>query len=89
MQIALDYTKFVKRIAMNIQTTKLHLMKLILESQNVEMLEAIRKLLSKETREDFWNSLSNEQKEEIEAGIAEVEEGEIVDYEAILKKHRK
>ncbi|MFN3555765.1 MAG: hypothetical protein ACK4VN_07370 [Bacteroidales bacterium] len=74
---------------MNIQTTKLHLMKLILESQNVEMLEAIRKLLSKETREDFWNSLSNEQKEEIEAGIAEVEEGEIVDYEAILKKHRK
>ena len=59
-------------------------MKLILETENDDMLESIRKLLSKEAGEDFWNSLTNEQKYEIELGISEVENGKTVDYETIM-----
>lgn len=74
---------------MNIQTQKLQVMKLILETDNAEVLESVRILLTKESRADFWNTLSNEQKQEIEAGIAETDSGETVDYETIMAKHRK
>lgn len=69
---------------MDIQARKLQVMKLILETENADMLESIRKLLTKDIGEDFWNSLTNEQKHEIELGISEVENGETVDYETIM-----
>jgi len=69
---------------MDIQARKLQVMKLILETENANMLESIRKLLTKDAGEDFWNSLTNEQKHEIELGISEVENGDTVDYEIIM-----
>jgi hypothetical protein len=74
---------------MNIQTEKLQLMKLILETENPKILESIKNLFSKERKVDFWNSLTNEQKREIELGTAEIENGETVDYETSIRKHRK
>ena len=74
---------------MNIQAEKLKLMKLILETDNPKVLESIKKLFRNESKADFWESLSDEQKQEIELGIQEVNEGKTVDYEKFIRKHRK
>ncbi len=74
---------------MNIQAEKLHLVKMILETENPKVLESVKKLLSGGKNTDFWNSLTINQKREIESGIAEIETGLAVDYESIMSKHRK
>jgi len=74
---------------MNIQTEKIELMKLILETENPKILESIKTLFTKESTSDFLNSLSEEQREEIDLGISEIEKGETVDYESMMRNHRK
>ena len=74
---------------MNIQADKLDLMKMILETENPEILELAKKLFAKGRKADFWNALSKEQKQEIEAGIIEISNGETVDYDSVMRKHRK
>jgi len=51
-------------------------------------LESIRNILNKSTTVDFWETLSKEQKEDILQGIKEIENGEVVDYEEFMSKHR-
>jgi len=78
-----------KRTAMNIQAEKLHIMKLILDTDDPRMIESIKNLFINERKGDFWESLTKEQKSEIESGISEIENGERVDYETVMGKHRK
>jgi hypothetical protein len=70
-------------------TEKLHMMKLILETNNPKILESIKNLFSKERKVDIWNSRTNDKKHEIEFGFTEVENGETVDYETMIRKHRR
>jgi hypothetical protein len=76
-------------MAMDIQTEKLQIMKMVLEAKNPKMLRTIKNLLEKESDVDFWDSLPVGQKEEIEIGIAEVHDGEVVAYDQMMKKHRR
>ena len=73
---------------MNIQAEKLEIMKLILETENPTILESIKKLFKKGSSFDFWDTLLQEQKDDILNGISEIESGEVVDYEDFMKKHR-
>ena len=73
---------------MNIQAEKLEIMKLILETNNPSILESIKGLFNRSKTGDFWDTLPQDQKEDIMQGINEIENGEIVDYEDIMKKHR-
>ena len=61
---------------------------MILETENPQILESIKNLFAKEGKGDFWDSLTNEQKREIELGISEVEKGEAVDYETVMQRYR-
>ena len=63
-------------------------MKLILETDNPNILESIKNLFKRESKVDFWDTLQTEQKDDILLGIEEIEKGEIVDYEKFMKKHR-
>lgn len=74
---------------MNIQAEKLNLMKLILETDNPKILESVKGIFAKTKKNDLWRSLSTEQKAEIEEGVSEIENGETIDYESVMKKHRK
>lgn len=74
---------------MSIHTEKLHLMKLILETENPKVLESIKNIFSKEGKVDFWSTLTNEQKLEIESGIADFANDDTVDYDVVMSKHRK
>jgi AAA15 family ATPase/GTPase len=52
------------------------------------ILESVRNILNKSMTVDFWETLSNEQKDDILQGIKEIENGEVVDYEEFMSKHR-
>lgn len=73
---------------MNIQAEKLEIMKLILETENPLILKSIKKIFAKSSPVDFWTTLPQEQKNEIMLAIKEIENGDIVDYEDIIKNHR-
>ena len=74
---------------MNIQTQKLELVRLILDTDNPGILASIQRIFSDSTDADFWDSLPQDQKEEILIGIEETESGETVDYEEFIKDHRR
>ncbi|WP_026904011.1 hypothetical protein [Pedobacter glucosidilyticus] len=73
---------------MNIQAEKIEIMKLILETDNPDILESIKTLFNRNKTLDFWGTLSQDQKNDILQGIDEIENGEIVDYEDFMKNHR-
>ncbi|MCL1968042.1 MAG: hypothetical protein FWF65_00515 [Bacteroidetes bacterium] len=46
------------------------------------------KTMEKEDKVDFWNTLSCEQQKDIEAGIININNREVIDYETFMTKHR-
>jgi hypothetical protein len=73
---------------MNIQTTKIELVKMILETDNPSILASIKNLFKKNSTVDFWETLSQEQKDDILQGISDIEDGKVVPYEDFMKKYR-
>ena len=73
---------------MDIQAEKLELIKMLLNTKKPTVLKRIRKVFEKEETSDFWNTLSEFEKEEIRLGIDELDQGEKYPYDEILSKHR-
>ncbi len=73
---------------MNIQSVKIELLKMIINTDNPSVLEKIMKIFKNE-KQDLWNNLSIEDKEEILTGINELEKGEKYNYNEIINKHRR
>ncbi|MDX9941722.1 MAG: hypothetical protein RBS53_05820 [Bacteroidales bacterium] len=73
---------------MDLQSAKIEIIRMVLETDNPGILETIRKIFRKEESPDFWLSLSREEQDEILVGFKEIEQGELTDYEELLKKHR-
>jgi hypothetical protein len=73
---------------MNIQAEKLEIMKLILETDNPNILKSIKGLFNRSKITDFWETLPQDQKDDIIQGINDIENDEILDYEEFMKKHR-
>jgi len=71
---------------MNIQAEKLEIMKMILNTENPSILQRIKNIFTKE--KDFWNTLSDLEKEDIMKGIEELDNGDKYSYEEVMKKHR-
>ncbi len=73
---------------MNLQTEKLEILRMILETENPKILDSIRKIFKRQASVDFWETITQSQKEDILSGIQEIENGEIEDYESFIAKHR-
>lgn len=73
---------------MDIQAEKIQLAKLLLETENPNIIESIKKIFKKNKAIDFWDELSPEQKDEIEKASTEIENGEVTDYDSFMQKHR-
>ena len=71
---------------MDIQLEKLELIKMLAETEDPSIIMSIRKIFKKE-KKDWWDELTQQQKEEIELGIKQIERGEVVSYESILDRH--
>ena len=70
---------------MDMQTTKIELAKLILELKNPSTVKKIVNLLTAENS-DFWEDLSDVEKEEIDLGIKQLNAGQHISFEDFLKK---
>ena len=70
---------------MNLQTTKLELIKLILSIDNPKLIEKVANYLYNESG-DFWNELTEEQKTEIKLGMKQIDEGKSSSWDDFLKK---
>ena len=74
---------------MNIQSEKIELTKLLLETENPKIIQMIRDIFKKANSTDFWDELSYSQQKEIKQGSKEILEEKTVDYETYIIKHRK
>jgi len=70
---------------MNIQTSKIELVKMILNIENDKFIEKITEFIQKE-KVDFWNELSLSEQKEIEKGIKQLNKGKRVEFNDFLKK---
>jgi hypothetical protein len=70
---------------MDIQSSKIELVKIILNIENDKLIEKITEFIQKE-KVDFWDELSATQQEEIENGIAELNKGKRIEFNDFLKK---
>lgn len=71
---------------MDIQAKKLDLIAWLLRLQDKEILKKIEILRS---GTDFWDELTEEEKKELDSGIAELDAGKKYSYKEIITSHRK
>ena len=74
-----------RNFKMDIRTTKLELLKTILETENTDFIQRVADFVKKE-KVDFWDELSLSEQSEIKQGIEELNKGKRVSYESFLKK---
>ncbi|WP_031426918.1 hypothetical protein [Flavimarina sp. Hel_I_48] len=75
---------------MNIEAEKISLTKLLLETEDINVLNQVKEILEQgHQKTDFWDELTDVQKEEINLGSDQLENGEYVRYEDYIAKHRK
>lgn len=65
---------------MDIQTEKLEIMKMLLETENPDLLASIKDLLKKESETNFWENFTTEPDEDVF-----MEETE--DFDEFIKKY--
>ena len=70
---------------MDIRTTKLELLKMILETDNNDFIQKLSDFVKNE-RVDFWDELTISEQSEIKKGIDELDNGKRVTYNSFLKK---
>ena len=51
--------------------------------------ESVKNIFVKAKQQDFWETMSEKQKQEIDKGLAEIVSEDTVEYESVMKKHRK
>jgi hypothetical protein len=73
-------------IDMDLQSSKLELVRLILKIDNQQIINKLTAML-KEQDQDFWNELSDQQKEEIKLGIKQLDDGQRISLEEFISKH--
>ena len=70
---------------MDIKTTKIELVKAILEIDNNDFIQKVADFINKE-KVDFWDELNAAEQKEIKQGIEELNQGKRVSYDSFLKK---
>lgn len=74
----------IKHTIMNIETTKLELMHLLLQTQKESLLAKLKKVFDEE-QVDWWDEMSKEEQAEIEEGLKQSEKGEVVSNQEVKK----
>ena len=70
---------------MDLQSLKLELVRKILDLESKEVISKLFQTLKKEDK-DFWLELTETQKEEVELGLRQIENGETEDWETFVKR---
>ena len=70
---------------MNIEAIKLELMQLLLNTTSESTLIKIRRIYQEDST-DWWMEMSLEEKVEVEEGLKQIEKGEVVNHENVMKR---
>lgn len=70
---------------MDIQASKIELVKMILDLEDSKLIEKVRKLLTTE-KKDFYDEFTEDQKLEIQYGIEQLDRGDKVSWEEVYKR---
>lgn len=70
---------------MNIEATKLELMQLLLNTRKESILNKIKRIYQEESL-DWWTEMSSEEQAEVEEGLKQAENGEVVSHESVMKR---
>ena len=73
---------------MNIQAEKIELIKMLLNTNDPKIIQSIKQIFKNQGAADFWDELTTEQQAEINQGISEIENGDVVDFDSFMAKHR-
>ena len=73
---------------MNLQAKKLELVQLILNTEKPSVLAKVEAIFKKEKGADWWDEISEAEKEEIEKGIAEADSGQLIPHAKVMKEVR-
>jgi hypothetical protein len=73
---------------MNIETTKLELMQLLLQTQKESLLAKIKKVFEEE-QGDWCGEMSKEEQQEIETGLAQADKNDYIAHETVMKRFDK
>ncbi len=73
---------------MNIETTKLELMHLLLQTQKESLLAKLKKVFEEE-QVDWWNEMSREEQQEVEIGIAQADKENYIANSTVMKRFNK
>ena len=73
---------------MNIETTKLELSHLLLQTQKESLLKKLKSVFEEE-QVDWWNEMSENEQEEIKTGLKQADKGEYVANEIVMKRFDK
>ncbi|MFN4763787.1 hypothetical protein ACKGJN_11730 [Gillisia sp. Q332] len=70
---------------MNIETTKLELMQLLLQTQKKSLLAKIKKVFEDE-QGDWYGEMSKEEQKEIETGLAQADKNDYIAHETVMNR---
>tara|TARA_R110002111_G_scaffold255075_1_gene321074 strand:- start:216 stop:443 length:228 start_codon:yes stop_codon:yes gene_type:complete len=73
---------------MNIETTKLELMHLLLQTQKESILKKLKSVFEEE-QVDWWSEMSKKEQEEIKTGLAQADKGKYKANETVMKRFDK
>ena len=71
---------------MNIELEKLELIKMLVETNDSTIIATIKSIFKKEQK-DFWDELSEEQKDILNESLEQYEKGEFTSFEKFIKPH--
>ena len=71
---------------MDIQAEKKTLVQLLLNTDDVTIIKKVKAVFVNTPKKDWWNELSEEQKEAIQEGLDDFENGRTVTYEEFKKQ---
>ena len=72
---------------MNIEARKLSIINWVSHLQDESMLSRIEQLQSQ--KQDWWDTISDEERAEIEQGLAEADRGEVISHIEVMEKYKK
>ena len=73
---------------MNLQAKKLELVQHILNTEKPSVLAKVEAVFKREKGADWWDEISEAEKEEIEKGIAEADSGQLIPHAKVMKEVR-
>ena len=79
-----SYLSIVKDLTMDLQAEKLNLLQTIINSDDAGLIMDLKSILSSR-KQDWFDELSDDQKNDVLTGLAEADRGEVVPHEEVVK----